>query len=100
MDRINGFDEKFVGWGQEDDDLRRRLYRAGFNGKNLGMNAFAVHLYHPPVSSKPQHLRESNNYFYYTRDDFPVRCEAGIVKPGGETEDIIITRYDLREESS
>jgi len=100
IDRINGFDEKYVGWGQEDDDLRRRLFKAGFNGKNLGIDAFAVHLYHQPVSSKPQHLRESNNYSYYARDNFPVRCEAGIHKPRGETEDVVITRYDLRGKSS
>ena len=100
IDRINGFDEKFVGWGQEDDDLRRRLFKIGFNGKNLGIDAFAVHLYHPPASSKPQHLRESNNFSYYTRDNFHVRCEAGIVKLRGETEEVKITCYNLREENS
>src|SRR5262249_14191985 len=43
---INGFDETYVGYGQEDDDLGRRLYRAG------GLPVVAVaaipvyHLYH------------------------------------------------------
>jgi hypothetical protein len=26
---INGFDERFMGWGSEDDDLSRRAYRSG-----------------------------------------------------------------------
>ena len=28
-ERVNGYDENFVGWGCEDDDLRLRLRHAG-----------------------------------------------------------------------
>lgn len=45
--RINGFDEEYVGYGGEDDDLGRRVYRTG--GKAvIGIAAAVVyHLWHP-----------------------------------------------------
>jgi glycosyltransferase involved in cell wall biosynthesis len=46
--RVNGFDENYQGWGNEDDDLGRRLYRAGITGKNVFWSEFPLHLYHPP----------------------------------------------------
>lgn len=44
--RINGFDEEYLGWGGEDDDLGRRVYLAG--GRPIvGVRDLTVyHLYH------------------------------------------------------
>ena len=47
---VNGFDENFQGWGNEDDDLGRRLYRAGIVGKNVFWNEYPLHIYHPENS--------------------------------------------------
>jgi hypothetical protein len=44
--RVNGFDEKFIGWGNEDDDLGVRFYAAGIRGKNPFKKDYAIHLYH------------------------------------------------------
>jgi glycosyltransferase involved in cell wall biosynthesis len=46
--RIDGYDENFVGWGNEDDDLGRRLHRAGVHGGNPFRTEFPLHLHHPP----------------------------------------------------
>ena len=43
---INGFDENYVGWGAEDDDFGRRLYKHGVIGRNVFKNDFPIHLYH------------------------------------------------------
>ena len=94
IERVNGFDERFIGWGQEDDDLGRRLFKAGLNGKSIGAEAYAIHLYHPPSSSKPEGLRQGINFPYFATERYPVYCEQGIVKTGGETEKVIITRFE------
>lgn len=45
---VNGFDEEFQGWGNEDDNLGRRLHRAGIVGRNVFREALTVHMYHAP----------------------------------------------------
>ena len=44
---INGFDENYVGWGWEDDDFGRRLYKNNVIGRTVFKNEFPIHLYHP-----------------------------------------------------
>lgn len=45
--RVNGFDESFVGWGQEDDNLGRRLYLAGIKPTVSIQQARVTHIPHP-----------------------------------------------------
>jgi glycosyltransferase involved in cell wall biosynthesis len=45
---INGYDENYVGWGNEDDDVGRRLYQAGMHGFNPFKYDYPIHLYHEP----------------------------------------------------
>lgn len=44
--RVNGFDETYTGWGQEDDDFGRRLYRAGIRPTVRLRDILAYHQYH------------------------------------------------------
>ncbi len=46
--QVNGFDEEFHGWGQEDDDLGRRLFAVGVHPTVLLRHAVAFHIPHPP----------------------------------------------------
>jgi glycosyltransferase involved in cell wall biosynthesis len=43
LDKVNGFDESFLGWGHEDSDLVVRLFNAGVLRKD---GAFATEVYH------------------------------------------------------
>jgi glycosyltransferase involved in cell wall biosynthesis len=45
--RVNGFNEAFVGWGREDNEIAARLYNAGISRRNLKFQALAIHLHHP-----------------------------------------------------
>lgn len=45
--RLNGFDERFEGWGREDKDLAVRAFHAGLQRRSLRFAALATHLYHP-----------------------------------------------------
>ncbi len=48
FEKINGFDENFVGWGNEDDDLGRRLKAIGKIGFNFVHSQIPLHQYHQP----------------------------------------------------
>lgn len=78
--RVNGFDEKFRGWGFEDDDFTRRLYMAGVRGRSVIHEARAVHLWHPPVASKPEVFSGSPNAAYFRRKDVLAYCLEGLEK--------------------
>jgi glycosyltransferase involved in cell wall biosynthesis len=45
--RVNGFNEEFVGWGREDNEIAARLYNAAVRRRNLKFQALAIHLHHP-----------------------------------------------------
>lgn len=44
---LNGFDERFEGWGREDKDLAVRAFHAGLQRRSLRFAGLATHLYHP-----------------------------------------------------
>lgn len=89
--QVNGYDENYQGWGNEDDDLGRRLYRAGIHGKNPFYQEFPLHLYHEPFH---QDGKRVNQAYYSQRlkeiknGDF--RCEYGFDNLSGSEKIITI----------
>ena len=49
LDRVDGFDASFSGWGREDSDLLIRLLRAGVWRKDGSYATGVVHLWHPDL---------------------------------------------------
>lgn len=43
---LNGFDERYEGWGREDKDLAVRAFHAGLERRSLRFAGLATHLYH------------------------------------------------------
>ncbi len=78
-DRVGGLDERFVGWGGEDDAMTARLEHFAHNMITLDQS-HAYHLWHPP-STEPEELPSHflRNLAMYTlyrenlRDDFFTR---------------------------
>ncbi len=48
FERVNGFDTRYVGWGEEDVDLALRLRRLGLRCGHAGPDAVVLHFWHPP----------------------------------------------------
>ncbi len=78
--RVNGYDERFVGWGGEDDDLRLRLRRCGVAIRSILKWTWTYHLWHPSAPSCPQRLRDGQNVDYLALNRTrPARCLNGLV---------------------
>ncbi len=67
FEKINGYDEKFIGWGAEDDDVGSRLYKIGLEGFNPFYDEYAIHLFHERVTIKNKGVKEQANYNYYQK---------------------------------
>ena len=57
LDKVNGFDESFLGWGHEDSDLVVRLFNAGVMRKDGAFATEVFHLWH----KEAQRDQESSN---------------------------------------
>jgi GT2 family glycosyltransferase len=80
LETVNGFDEDFVGWGCEDDDLAFRLRKAGVRiGSVLGYTC-AYHMWHPTDPSRPANWTEGPNVGRLELPNRPIRCPIGLVR--------------------
>ena len=62
--KVNGYDENYNGWGEEDDDFGNRLYVADIKGKELKTPNMQIHLWH---YSDPTKKHSMNEEYYYKR---------------------------------
>jgi predicted glycosyltransferase involved in capsule biosynthesis len=58
LERVDGFDVSFSGWGREDSDLFIRLIRAGVRRKDGRFATGVLHLWHPEADRS--HLAEND----------------------------------------
>lgn len=79
IESVNGYDENYVGWGGEDQDIALRLVMAGMRGRSVIKSAKMIHLWHPrEIGDK--HWLEGPNIEYFFRKNIPVYCENGLIK--------------------
>jgi glycosyltransferase involved in cell wall biosynthesis len=74
--RVNGFNEAFVGWGREDNEIAARLYNVGVHRRNLKYQALAVHLYHPP--RQPQGANPNDAILRQAIERSETWCRVGL----------------------
>ena len=77
LESVNGFDESFVGWGCEDDDLAYRLRKVGVRVASALSYTHAYHMWHPVHVTRPVKWTDGLNVqrLKHTR---PVQCRNGI----------------------
>lgn len=75
---MNGFDERFVGWGCEDEDLGRRLMRLGVEKRFAPAAARVIHLWHEADPTFRGRASRSDNAARFRQGFFLGRCRAGL----------------------
>lgn len=74
---VNGFNEEFVGWGGEDDELDQRLRFSGVRARNLRNKVIQYHLVHPQRAI----VNEPNRALLQrTKDERTIRARIGLVE--------------------
>ena len=79
FEAVNGCDERFVGWGQEDDDLGLRLRAAGVRLESILDRTWSLHVWHPVDTSATPRWRDGVNVPYFLRRGRLARCRHGLV---------------------
>lgn len=80
-ERVNGFDEQYVGWGFEDRDLQHRLERIGVRASSILLRTAPVHLWHPPAPTFARNGAGTANLAYFAAvASRPAFCVDGLTK--------------------
>ena len=74
--RVNGFDERFVGWGREDSEFTQRLLNSGLRRRRMRCGGVAFHLHHEERSREA--VGGNDALLEETLRQGRVRCERGI----------------------
>lgn len=77
IEYINGYDENFVGWG-EDEDLGIRLVMAGIYCISAIDSARILHAWHPR-EQKSADWRSGVNLEYFYREQIPIFAKNGLL---------------------
>ncbi len=75
---VNGFDEEYLGYGQEDDDFTRRIYRGGFRASVGLLTAVVYHQWHETRAPRAWHEGDGVARF---RGTWTARCTRGLESP-------------------
>ncbi|MFM9197786.1 MAG: glycosyltransferase [Planctomycetia bacterium] len=78
FEAVNGCDERFVGWGQEDDDLGLRLRAAGVRLESILDRTWSLHVWHPVDTSATPRWRDGANVPYFLRRGRLTACRRGL----------------------
>lgn len=74
--RVNGFDERYEGWGREDTDFCWRLINAGVKRRDLKFAAVQFHLHHKDLSRASEPAHEAR--LARVVQDRVIRAERGV----------------------
>jgi len=73
---VNGLDESYIGWGQEDSDLVVRLIRAGLINKSARFAAPVLHMWHK--ENDRSHLEENQRRLQQVLNATHIRAHKGV----------------------
>jgi glycosyltransferase involved in cell wall biosynthesis len=74
---VNGFDERYLGYGSEDKDLGVRLTHRGFRSRRLKYSLVCIHLDHPKTYTSEE-VAENSRRLRQAKAEKLVRAARGI----------------------
>lgn len=77
--KVNGFDESFTTWGEEDREFAARLYNIGLHRRNMIFAGLQFHLYHNTRRNEDT-IENNGERLLDTISSGRTRCSDGIVK--------------------
>jgi glycosyltransferase involved in cell wall biosynthesis len=83
LDRVDGFDAAYSGWGREDSDIFIRMIRAGVKRKDGRFATGVLHLWHPEADRA--RLAENERILAEVVDGTRVRAKQGLTRVIEET---------------
>lgn len=89
--KINGFDENYKFWGNEDDDFGLRIYMAGLTGFNPFKTEYSIHIWHKTFHNDGE--RKNIEYHKHRKSQINKKnfvCKFGINNPKDKTEPKVI----------
>ena len=82
LDRVDGFDASYVGWGREDSDLLMRLLRAGVRRKDGSFATGVLHLWHSEADRSA--LAQNDRRIEQVQNSDRIKAERGLSVLRGE----------------
>jgi hypothetical protein len=76
LEKVDGFDAGFVGWGREDSDMFVRMLHAGRHRKDGRFATAVLHLWHPEADRSA--LAENDTHLQEVIASGRVRARCGI----------------------
>ncbi len=76
LDRVDGFDADYSGWGKEDSDIIVRLLHAGVRRKDGNFAVGVIHLWHP--EAERGRLNDNENRLAAAISNNRVRAQRGL----------------------
>jgi glycosyltransferase involved in cell wall biosynthesis len=76
LEKVNGYNEAFTGWGREDSELAIRLVNAGVRKRFLKGGGIMYHIHHREASRGRE--AENDRLLALTRDEKRTYAEAGL----------------------
>ncbi|MBK9139008.1 MAG: glycosyltransferase family 2 protein [Verrucomicrobia bacterium] len=76
LEKVNGYNEDFVGWGREDSELVVRLMNSGLRRLDVRGRALCYHLWHPPASRA--RLADNDDLLERAVRERRQRCATGL----------------------
>jgi hypothetical protein len=85
LDRIDGFDADYTGWGKEDSDVIIRLLHAGIRRKEGVFSTGVIHLWHPEADRSQ--LSENEHKLAEVAVGDRIRAKRGLSSLQGSSAD-------------
>ncbi|MBL0937366.1 MAG: glycosyltransferase family 2 protein [Gemmatimonadaceae bacterium] len=84
---VNGYDERFEGWGREDSEMAARLIHAGIRRRNFKFGAVAFHLWHPEATRAA--FPANHERYVATIEKRSCWCDVGLLRPSGARKQLL-----------